>query len=531
MSILHRSYRKPLSRRDFLRYSLASGATAWLASQGWHAHAQSSGSLVWVGHQEVAGLGPNDIGPTVQAVVIYNILNPLFHVNHLTELEPILAESFDVAEDGLTYTFNLRQGVLFHDGSELTAEDVKYTFDFYSQSGNTIASRFQGMASVDIIDTYTVVVNMESINAAFLTNAGEVPIVPAAYHAEVGEDTFRTQPIGTGAFSVREWRAAEFTELEAFPEHFRGAPSVQTIRLEVVPEPSVRYISLITGDAQSSVWPLLVEDSLSFEDDPDFRLVRTLANSVRFIPLNNELPQLSDVRVRRAMLHALDRQRIIDDLWNGTAVIAHANLSPKNVFFHNPDVPQYPYDQEAAVALLEEAGWTVGADGIREKDGMRLSFTCTTITGDQARRPIAELSQQMLRQVGIDMQLAEAPIASILEGLRNGTLEASLFNWTFGSTPEPDPSATLLSDGGNNFNRYSNPEMDDLILRGLQTVDLEERRAIYFRIQEIVAEDVPFLYLHFDEWMNVFSNEVEGLPEEILSGDPVYFRAFEQGRG
>lgn len=155
-------------------------------------------------------------------------------------------------------------------------------------------------------------------------------------------------------------------------------------------------------------------------------------------------------------------------------------------------------------------------------------FTCTTIQGDQARRPIAELAQQMLREVGIDMQLAEAPVAAILEGLRNGTLESSIFNWTFGDTPEPDPSGTLRSDGGNNFNRYQNPEMDALIDEGLRTVDPEARREIYYKIQEIVAEDVPFLYLHFDEWMNVFSDDVQGLPEEVLSADPVYYRAYEQ---
>jgi peptide/nickel transport system substrate-binding protein len=522
---LSRIVNTPISRRRFLRYGIASGAAAF-ALQGFPTHAQRSGGrMVWLGHQEVAGLSPNDIGPTVQAVIILNILNPLFQLNHLTELEPILAESYEVAEDGLTYTFRLHESVLFHNGKELTGEDVKYTFEFYSQEGNTIASEFLGMGSVEAVDRYTVQVKMNEVNAAFLSNAGTVPIVPAAYHAEVGEDVFRAQPIGTGAFSLREWRAAELTELEAFENHFRGRPEVDVIRLEVVPEPSVRNIALMSGNAHSSVWPLLVEDSLAFEDHPDFRLVRTLANSVKLFALNNELPQFSDRRVRRAMLMALDRQRIIDDLWQGAAVIAHSSLSPNNVFYHNPNVRQYEYDPDAAMALLEEAGWTVGEGSIREKDGLRLSFTCTTITGDQARRPIAELSQVMLRQVGVDMRLAEAPVAAIIEGLRAGTLESSIFNLSFGTTPEPDPSGTLRSDGGNNLNRYSNPEMDRLIDEGLRTVDPNRRWEIYYRIQEIVAEDVPFLYLHFDEWMNVFSKQIQGLPGEILASAPVYYNA------
>jgi peptide/nickel transport system substrate-binding protein len=523
---------KPISRRQFLRYSLASGASLWMLSQGGFSFAQArGGTMVWLGHQEVAGLGPNDIGPTVQAVVIYNILNPLLHVNHLTELEPVLLDSYQVSDDGLQYTFKLRDGVLFHDGSELTAEDVKFTFEHYSQPGSAIANNFLGMAAVETADKHTVVVNMNEINAAFLAQAGEVPIVPAAYHQEVGEDGFRTKPIGTGAFKLREWRAAEFTEIEAFDDHFRGRPGVDAIRLEVVPEPSVRYIALQTGEAHSSVWPLLVEDSLSLEDDPRFRVVRTLANSIKFFPLNNELPQLSDKRVRQALMHALDRQRIIDDLWAGAAQVAHSNLTPKNAYYHNPDVKRYDFDPDRARSILEQAGWTEGNDGVRSKDGRRLSFTCTTITGDQARRPIAELAQQFFRDVGVEMQLAEAPVASILEGMRSGGLDASLFNWTHGGTPEPDPSNTLRSDGGDNFYRYSNPDMDRLIDAGLETVDPQERQAIYYRIQELYAEDVPGLYLQFDEWINVYSSDVQGLPEEILNGDPIYFMAHELSLG
>ncbi len=523
---------KPMDRRQFLRYGVAGSAAAWLAAQGFPLYAQAQGgTMVWLGHQEVAGMSPNDSGPTVQYSVITNIINPLLMVNHLTEIEPILAQSYELAEDGLSYTFKLHEGVLFHNGEELTAEDVKYTYEFYAQDGNTITSRFTGMRDVEVLDRYTVRVNMDTVNASFLSIATETGIVPAAYHAEVGEDIFRTAPIGTGAFKLKEWRAAEFTEIEAFEDHFRGRPSLDAIRLEVVPEPSVRYIALVTGDAQANVWPLLVEDSLSFEGDPDFRLVKTFSNSVRFIPLNNQLPQLSDVRVRRAMLMALDRQRIIDDLWSGTATIAHSHLTPKNAFYFNPNVRQYEFDPDGARALLDEAGWTPGSDGIRVKDGLRLSFTCTTITGDQARRPIAELSQIMLRDVGVEMMLAEAPVASILEGLRQGTMDASLFNWTHGSTPEPDPSATLSTGGGNNFCNYFNPEMDELISRGLQTVDPEERRAIYFRTQEIYAEDVPALILHYDEWMNVFSSRIQNMPEEIVSSDPVFARGFELGLG
>jgi peptide/nickel transport system substrate-binding protein len=527
---LDRLMQRPISRRQFLKYSAYSAAGVYIGAHGFSLAQNQGGTMVWLGHQEVAGLGPNDIGPDVQASVIFNVLNPLVHVNHLNETEPILARDYEVAADGLTYTFMLNEGVRFHDGSDLTAEDVKYTFETYSQPGNTVASRFIGMREVEVVDTYTVRVHMASVNASFLRSACEVPIVPAAYHESVGVDGFRTAPVGTGAFRVDTWRPAEFTELVAFDDHFRGAPLVARLRLEVVPEGSVRYIALLTGDADASVWPLSTEDSLDLAQNPDFRVVATSANSPRFIPLNTQLPQLSDKRVRQAMMFALDRQRIVDELESGLGTVATSHLAPHNPFY-NPNVPQYPYDPERARALLEEAGWALGGDGVRVKDGVRLSFTCTTISGDQARRPMAELAQIFLRAVGVEMQLAEAPVASILQGLRDGVLEASLFNWTMGSIVDPSPNSTLLSTGGDNFFRYSNPEMDALIAEGLSLVDPEARRPIYDRTQELYADEVPALTLHFGQWLLPFSVGVGNLPDEVLSATPLVYRGNEYSKG
>ncbi len=439
----------------------------------------------------------------------------------------MLAESYEVADDGLTYTFKLKEGVLFHDGKELTSADVKYTWDYYRNPDNATVSvgDFEGIGSIETPDDYTVVVNMDTVNAASLANWAEFHIVQSEYHAEIGEDAYKAAPIGTGPYKMKEWRAAEFTELEAFDDYFMGRPNVDIIRLDVVPEPSVRMIALQTGDADSSAWPLLVEDSLTLKDDPNFQVFSTPSNSIKHFPLNTTLPQLSDKQVRKAMMHALDRQRIIDDLWSGTAQVAHSNIPPSS-FYYKADLPQYEFDPEKAAAMLDEAGWVLGDDGIREKDGVKLSFTCTTITGDQARRPIAELAQLMLADVGIDMQLAEAPVASILEAMPAGTMDASLFNWTYNiNAVEPDPFSTLHTDGGNNFCNFSNARMDELISQGVQVVDPEERKVIYDEVQEIFVDEVPCLFLQFDEWLIPFSRRVEGLPEDPQSSPTYYVRA------
>lgn len=492
--------------------------------------AATGGTMIWVGHQEVAGLSPNDTGPTVQWAMITNIHDPMLLLDENYELQPYLAESYEVSEDGMQYTFNLREGITFHDGSDFTSEDVKYTFEFYAdaENGSTLAANYKGMAAVETPDDYTVVITMEEPNAAFLVNAATSWIVPSDYHASVGEDEYRTAPIGTGPFKVVEWVPAEYTLLEANEDYFQGRPKLDFLRQEVVPEPSVRSIALETGDAHYATWPLLTEDSIRLRDAGEgYTVYDTPANSVKHFPLNNNHPVLGQKVVRQAMMHALDRQRIIDDLWSGAATVATSNITPAAPYY-NADVKTYDYNPEGAIAMLEEAGWVDSdGDGIREKDGELLSFTCTTITGDQARRPIAELAQQLLKEVGIDMQLEEAPVAAILEAMRQGDMDCSLFNWTYGSAIDPDASSTLRSDGANNFSQFNNPRVDELLDAGLAETDAEARRVYYDEIQEIVAEEVPFLFLQFDSWFDVFRPEVGGLPapEDTLNGNYLMTKA------
>jgi peptide/nickel transport system substrate-binding protein len=227
------------------------------------------------------------------------------------------------------------------------------------------------------------------------------------------------------------------------------------------------------------------------------------------------------------MMMALDRQQIIDDIWSGAAKVAHSYLSPKFAFYYNPDLKQYPYDPDAANTLLDEAGWVdADGDGIRDKDGVALSFTVHVITGDQARRPIAEVAQQYLAKVGIEMEIVESPVASIMQGLLECTIDAGLWNSKFGSL-DPDPYSGLHSEGGFNFSCYSNPKMDELIEQGIQIADPDARQPLYYESQEIFVEDVPVLYIMVDDTFKIFSTDIKGLPEEALFGAEIYATAWQ----
>ena len=536
----------PTTRRELLKLAGAGGIAApalmaMLAKDGvkpvfaapaakQEGQPVQGGTFVVTGHQEVAGLSPDDYGPSIQWTVIVQIHNALMEQDENFVYHPVLAEAEpEISEDGLTYTFKLRQGVLFHDGTEFTSADVKYTYEWVMnpENASTYLADFATVASVDAPDPYTVVVNLKQRNAAFHSQIAEYPIVPAAYHAEVGQAEYRGAPIGTGPFKLVEWNPAASTLLEANPDHFRGRPNFDQFRMDIVPEPSVRTIGLETGDSDSSAWPLVTEDNIRLaEDTENFTTFITSTQGVNHIPLNNKNPKLADKRVRQAMMHAIDRQALIDDIFQGTAVLATSNLSPSVTQYYNPDVKQYPYDPAAAAALLDEAGWVLGDGDFREKDGETLSFVCTTITGDQVRRPEAEVVQQYLREVGIDMQLEEAPVATILEQLPQGNMDASLFNWTYGDV-EPDAATTLGSTGANNFSQFENARVDELLAQGLQELDPEARAAIYKEIQAIVAEEVPFLYIMYWDWYNIFNKRIKGLPESALGGFELYIKAWQ----
>ena len=449
----------PVTRRQFLTRAAATGLAApalgHLAAGSRSAAAAPArqdlsdpvqgGTMVVLGHQEVASLSPDDAGPTVHYVVVTQIHNALVEANENFEFLPVLAEELpEVSDDGLTYTFRLRQGVPFHDGEEFTAEDVKYTYEWYMDPENAAvnANDFATVESVETLDDYTVVVNLSQPNAAFFPQVASTFIVPAHYHGEIGEDAYKAAPIGTGPFKLREWRAAEFTEVEAFEDHFRGRPNIDVFRLNVVPEASVRTIALETGEADSSAWPLVAEDDLRLADSDEFTTFITANVAVNHFPLNNTHPILGEKAVRQAIMTAIDRQTVVDDIFSGAAVLATSNLSPAIGFYYTDDVPTYEYAPERAAEILEEAGWTMGDDGVRE-ERRRIPHL---YHHRHHRRPSAapggaRSSSSSSPKSASDMQIEEAPVATILDQMRSGEMDAALFNWTYGGD-DGDPDAS-----------------------------------------------------------------------------------------
>lgn len=521
------------SRREFLTRAAALGlipvlaggtgvSPAFAAQEGTPVQ---GGTFVTLGHQEVATLSPEGSGPTVQWVAIAQIHNALYEMDHNYELVPVLAESYEASADGLTYEFKLRKDVTFHNGDTFSSEDVKYTYEWIMDEANasTRISNFELVESVETPDESTVVVTLTEPDVTFMINVAQTYIYPSKYHAEVGEEAYTAEPVGTGPFKLKEWNAQQRTVLERFDDHFRGPANFDEFRLDVVPEAGGRLAALESGQADNSIWALNAEDNQTLVDSGNFTVFETMNVATNHFPVNNTHPVLGDKAVRKAMLHAIDRQAIAEDIFQGQAIVATSNLSPAIEKFYNADVPLYEYDPEKAKQVLEEAGWVEGDDGIREKDGQKLAFTCVAISGDSQRRPEAEIAQQSYKDVGMDMQIQEATVDTILEAMVAGEMDMSLFNWTYGgSGGDPDARDTLGTGGANNFSNFSNERVDELLTLGVTEQDEAKRIEMYKEIQAIVAEEVPFIYLLVFTGFSYYANSIKGLPESVLNSDNLY---------
>lgn len=520
------------NRRDLLKAAFAAGLIPVLTSAQLSERAMAQdatpvvgGTFFTLGHQDLTTLSPESGGATVIWGALVQLFDPLYAVNENYELEPVLAESYEASADGLTYTFKLKTGVTFHNGDPFTSADVKYTYEWIQnpESASTRASNVELISSIETPDDATVVITLSSADVTFLVNVAPLQIVPSKYHAEIGEDAFGAAPIGTGPFylaATSDYSPAAFVELKAFENYFRGRPNFDVFRLDIAPEASARFVALESGTADHSIWSLNADDNHTLEESGQFTIFKSLSLAVNHIPLNNKHPFLSDKAARKALITGLDRQATLEEVYLGDGQVATSNLSPGLGTFYSAEVTQYPYDPDAATKLLDDAGWTVGGDGIREKDGVKASFVITAISGDTQRRPIAEIAQALWSELGIDVSIEEAQVGEIIAALVEGTMDASLFNWTYGgNNADPDARDVLGTGGANNFNQFSNARVDELLALGVTQQNIDERKATYVEIQQIIAEEVPFIFNLFPQSYTFFNNRIKGLPESALGAD------------
>lgn len=420
-----------------------------------------------------------------------------------TEIEPGLASEYTAAEDGLTYTFQLEEGVTFHDGTDFNAEAVVANFDRWAAGDADqfpyYGSMFGGFGdeeghvieSVEATGDYEVTMTLKRPMAPFLKNLAMSPFGIASPTAfEEQGDAFGDNPVGTGPFKFVEWNRNDTIRIEKFDDYWvEGEPKLDEVVFRAIPDNSGRLNALLAGeiDLADGINP---SDAETIESDDGLQLYERPSMNVGYLGLTTTREPFDDPKVRQAMNHAIDRQAIVDAFFEGRGEVAKNPLPPV-ISGYNDAIEGYDYDPEKAKALLEEAG--LG-------DGFEMELWAMPVPRPYMPdgQKVAEAIQSDLAEVGITAEIVSYEWATYLEKAANGEADAFLLGWT-GDNGDADNFLYVLLDqdniGSNNYTYYENQELHDILIEAQTEVDEEVRNELYAEAQEIIHEDAPWVPL------------------------------------
>jgi peptide/nickel transport system substrate-binding protein len=419
----------------------------------------------------------------------------------MSGVAPALAKSWDISDDKTTYTFHLREGLKFSNGDPLTASDVEFSLErLRDEKESVLRSMFQVVEDVKAPDLRTVVIELEHPSAPFMSALAvfSASIVPEDVVKERGEN-FGTNPVGAGAFRLKEWERGNRIVLERNPHYYKdGQPKLDEVHWMVEANDNTRLLKLQAGEIDAAIGvPFSRIEGL--KNNANIKVKLEPSSREDHLLMNHEHAPLGKLKVRRALYHAIDRQAIVDAVLFGYGEVA-TSFVPEGQMFHNPDVPTYEYDPEKARQLLDEAGVE------------NPTLDLIVAAGNSTREQTAVLLQNMLGKVGINVNIVKQEPGQTWDTIVQGDYDLSINYWT-NDIIDPDQKATFSVYGENDaqsyYTRYHNPEVADLVEKGRTVLDTEERKDIYFRIQEMVKKDAHWIDLYYSPFRNAMRTNVE----------------------
>lgn len=492
------------------------------AAQGEAADSEYKDTLVYALNTDVQSLDPQIQNDTTSEQVVKMLYNTLLKFEDDGTVVGDLAESWSVSEDKLTWTFNLKQGVKFHNGKELTSADVKATFD------RALNAEAGGLRTTEIIKMFTAVEAPDPYTVTITTDGPYGPmeslmcnmslgIMDADYIEQYGLDlgTSVEGENGTGPFKVVSWERDQEIVVERFDDYFGTPAKLQTVVYTVIPEAASRVIALETGEVDVIDKPTNEDLERLEADTENFTVLRKPTISQRLFRFGCNDPIISNTKVRQAIVYAIDRQAIIDALFTGSGYPSTAPLAP--VTFGYSDLGEIEQDLELAKSLLAEAGYPDG-------------FDTKIITTERYQNGIelAEIISQQLAQIGINAEIEVwewSALSASWNGITADEFDQPIFIMGAGpSMRDADgglrglytTSETGLND--RNYGFYSNAEVDALIEQGMQETDQQKRVEIYKEAMEILYREDPVAFWLFDMYgLAITSSKVEGVTLSPIS--------------
>lgn len=450
------------------------------------------------------------------------------------EYIPNMAESYTISDDGLTFTFNLRQGMRWSDGEPLTAQDFKYAYDQATKPENEFPylSQLDFIASYEALDDYTIQVVIKEVYAPALGQMSGL-ITPLPKHIWENLDwkdpeknpEINSPSVVSGPYKLVEWKRDQYVIFEANENYwYHGRPNFDRYVIEIVPDTDVGYQKMKNGETDTgTILPEQLEEARNL---PNINVYEwwPAAASWTYIGLNmrTEGAPTQDINVRHAINYAIDKDLLTDEVMLGQAKRL-CSVFPETSWVYNPDVPCYDYDPDKAIAAFEEAGYTFQDGKMLDADGQQL--TLKLIYGpntNKIRELIATVVQDQLSEVGVNVEIQALEWASFLEATSAAEVDWDMFIGGWRATIEPhimytiweldkdNPSYDLNSVG------YDNDQVEQLFREGGQTYDTAVRKEKYQEVQRIIAEESPYVFLYYSKAWSGQNKRIQGIEPTVL---------------
>jgi peptide/nickel transport system substrate-binding protein len=463
-------------------------------------------------------------GLTVSGEISQLVNGSLIEINDKLEYTPALAVEVPtignggVSKDGLRYTFKLRKGVKWHDGQPFTSADVAFTHSVLLNPDVDVRGRvgWNKITKVETPDDATVVFQFSTIDAPFLDRVATLGILPkhilgTLSGAEIKAHKWFRAPVGLGPFVLKEWVPGSHLLLVKNPNYWKpGRPYLDRIVYKIVPDANALLNQLENGDVDTRV--RLVNEQIEVAQKlPNVRVVSAPSVTPWLLWMNHTVAPFNDRKVRQALAYGFDKERLVKTILGGHVTAAWGLLPPMS-WAYNPNAPKLTYDVAKAKGLLDEAGWKMAADGVRAKEGKRLSFEIANIAGEQERVQVLSFIQQQWKQIGVDARIKSVDVGQMWGRMLPQRQFEAAYSYS-GRLPDPDMSTHYLSPElkpTTNFPGYANAEVDKLLLAANATVERDKRKAAYQRVQQIVAADAVHIFLYWLNGTTVLNKRVQG---------------------
>ncbi|HYF79156.1 MAG TPA: peptide-binding protein [Symbiobacteriaceae bacterium] len=467
------------------------------------------GRLTWSAVGEPVNLNPILQSDTNSTFVVQRVFSGLVMINEKLEVAPDIATSWTKSDDGLQWTFKLRNNVKFHDGKPMTAEDVAFTYNAMKDKGYTgpRSGDFAALEKVEVVDPYTVKFILKQPFAPFLANLtyGILPkhLYDAKPVAEMKDNPANRKPVGTGPWKLGEWIPGQYLTLIRHDDFYANGPYIPEMIVKFVQDGNVGVAKLEAGEFDIGAVPSSSIKRFREKTSDVFNFYPYQGLGFEYLAFNTTKPGLNEKAVRQAIAYAIDRQKVVSDILEGEGVVLNAPVPPASWAYSEKPL-RYTVDKAKAIKLLEDAGYTKGADGIYAKNGQRLAFTITTNTGSSVRESECLFIQKALKDIGIDLQINLVELATFQgKVLPTGNFDMTLNRANLNVDPDPytyfhSSQAQKNAKGtfvGFNIAQYSNPALDKLLEDGRKEIDQAKRKEIYGQYQDVIAEDVPWLVM------------------------------------